>query len=172
MENSNKKSELSTETTAKKPMSTKQFAIRMILFTLFGLVLPLGFIIYRYDLFKTPRSTLTGFGLLAVIIAFAFLSHVLKMYRKANEHTLAAQIIRGYSKVIVPLVLLLYLVMKMSANIDYFIQALECLIISELIAIPIDPLPMWAYQKNIEYTSISIGEVFKKITGGFSNDKK
>ena len=144
-------------------MSKKEFAIRMVLFTIFGLVLPFGFVVYRYGLFKDTHTTLTGIGLFAVIIAFVFIKHVLNMYKKANEHTMTAQIISGYSKVIIPLLILLYFVVKMSGDIETFIQSLECVIVCELIAIPIDPLPVWAYQRNIEITGISLKKTWDKI---------
>jgi len=162
MEN-NQKPEISESENKNKKMSKKEFALRMVLFTIFGLVLPFGFVVYRYGLFKDTHTTLTGIGLFAVIIAFVFIKHVLNMYKKANEHTMTAQIISGYSKVIIPLLILLYFVVKMSGDIETFIQSLECVIVCELIAIPIDPLPVWAYQRNIELTGISLKKIWDKI---------
>ena len=64
---------------------------------------------------------------------------------------------------IIPLLVLLYFIEKVSGDIATFEQALTCVIVCEAIAIPIDPLPVWAYQRNIEITGTSLKKIWDKI---------
>jgi len=42
-------------------------------------------------------------------------------------------------------------------------QVLEVVILCEMVAIPVNPLPLWAYQKNIEFTGLSLKSLSKTM---------
>lgn len=128
----------------------KKFAARAIAWSLFACVCPVAFIGWRYDLFKKAGSLqLSGWGMIAVIIIAVFLIAVAK-YVKAgfNEWSMTKQILEGVLKVVLPLGALLAVCVSIRNNIDYFIQALGCTLLCEVIAIPLNPFPEWVYNKT------------------------
>ena len=128
----------------------RNFIIRVVLWALFSCAIPVAFIGWRYSLFnKVSSLSLSGWGLIAVVIIFAFLIVVVK-YVKAGfvEWSMTKQIITGIMKVIVPLGTILAVCISIRSNIDMFIQALSCTILCEVIAIPINPFPKWVYEKS------------------------
>lgn len=128
----------------------KLFIVKVSLWVLFSLIIPVGFIGWRYDLFKkASQLRLSGWGLIAIIIIAVFLFSLTK-YIKAGfiEWNLTKQIISGVLKIILPLFILLMITVNIKNNIDYFIQALSCVILSELVAIPINPFPKWVWEKS------------------------
>ena len=128
----------------------KIFIIRVILWTLFSCVIPVGFIGWRYKLFdKVGKLQLSGWGLIAIIILLVFL-YVLIKYIRAGfvEWSMIKQIIDGVAKIIFPLSALLMICIGLRSSVDIFIQALSCVLLSEVIAIPINPFPEWIWKKT------------------------
>ena len=131
-------------------MNKKIFLVRILLWSLFSCVIPVGFIAWRYDLFdKVGKVQLSGWGLIAIIIIFAFL-YVLTKYIRAGfvEWSMTKQIVDGVVKVLIPLGALLALCISLRNSLDIFIQALSCVLLSEVIAIPINPFPQWVWEKS------------------------
>ena len=128
----------------------KIFIARAIAWSIFSAVLPVAFIGWRYSLFKkVGKIQLSGWGLFAVVIVFIFLITLVKYIKSGfQEWTMVKQIINGVLKIIIPLVVLLLLCITIRNNIDYFIQALSCVLLCEAIAIPINPFPEWVYIKS------------------------
>ena len=58
------------------------------------------------------------------------------------------QIVDGVAKVIFPLGALLAICISLRNSVDIFIQALSCVLLSEVIAIPINPFPEWIWKKS------------------------
>ena len=128
----------------------KIFIIRVVLWSLFSCVIPVAFIGWRYNLFsKIGKIQLTGWGLIAIIIIIVFV-YVLMKYIKAGfvEWSMTKQIVNGIIKVLIPLGTLLALCIGLRSSIDIFIQALTCVLLSEAIAIPINPFPEWVWKKS------------------------
>ena len=132
-------------------MSDKKiFIIRAILWSLFAAVIPFVFIGWRYDLFKKAGSLqLSGWGMIGIIIVFIFIIALVK-YIKAGfpEWSMLKQILNGVIKVLLPIGVLLALCMGIKSNIEYFTQALSLVLLSEAIAIPVNPFPKWVYEKS------------------------
>ena len=63
-----------TKEETKKQLTPKQiFAIRMVCWVLCSLIIPVAFIIFRYDLFtKISKVQFGGWGMIAVLIIFTF----------------------------------------------------------------------------------------------------
>lgn len=136
-----------------QPKLTKEqkiFAIKVIVWSLFSCFIPVAFIGWRYDLFKKAGElSLSGWGLFAIVIIAIFLYVVIK-YIKAGftEWSMTKQIISGIIKVLLPLGASLAVVVSIRANLDYFIQALSCVLMCEVIAIPVNPFPEWVWKKS------------------------
>lgn len=126
------------------------FWTRAIVWSLFSCFIPVAFIGWRYDLFRKAGSLqLSGWGLMAVVIVFAFLYVVVKYIRAGFvEWSMAKQIVNGVVRVILPIGAILAVVISIRNNIDIFIQALSCVLISETIAIPVNPFPEWVWKKT------------------------
>lgn len=128
----------------------KIFIIRIIAWALFSCVIPVIFIGWRYDLFnKVGGLQLSGWGLIAIIIIFAFLYAMVKYIRAGFvEYSMLKQIVNGLVRVVIPLGALLCICISLRNNVEVFIQALSCVLVSEVIAIPINPFPEWVYKKS------------------------
>lgn len=126
------------------------FAVRVVLWSLFSCILPVAFIGWRYDIFRKAGSLqLSGWGLIGVVIAFAFIYVVVKYVRAGFvEWSMWKQVINGIVKVIFPLSVFLALMVSVRDNIDALLQSLSCIIACEVVAIPINPFPEWVWKKT------------------------
>lgn len=133
-----------------KEKELKIFLARAILWSLFSCVVPVCFIGWRYDLFKKVGSLqLSGWGLIAIVIIFVFLYVVVKYVMAGfTEWSMTKQIINGVVKVVIPLGALLAICIGIRNSLDIFIQALSLTLMSEVIAIPINPFPEWVCKKT------------------------
>lgn len=139
-----------TEEELQKEKETRIFVIRAILWALFSCVIPVLFIGFRYDLFRKASSLqLSGWGIIAVIIIAVFL-YVLTKYIRAGfgQWSFVKQIIDGIIKVVLPFATVLAISISVRNNLDAFIQSLSCVLISEVIAIPVNPFPEWVAKKT------------------------
>lgn len=126
----------------------QKFLIEFFLFALFSCIIPFVFIAWRYELFsKVSRVSLSGWGIIAIIIIFVFAIYVAKSikraYRNRKRWSMTVQVIDGVAKVLLPLLALFFTMNAIIASADLFKQALIVVIICEGIAIPINPLPKW-----------------------------
>lgn len=125
-------------------MSNKEFITRFVLWAIFACAMPFTFIAWRYDLFtKVSKVSLSGWGIIALIILFFFIKYCLKMLKEGQPYSMFTQLVSGIIKIILPLVVLLVLLNSIKDNIDLCIQSLTCVIVCETIAIPLNPLPKW-----------------------------
>lgn len=133
-----------------KEKELKIFWVRAILWSMFACFIPVGFIGWRYDLFKKVGSLqLSGWGLIAIVIIFALLYVVVKYIRAGLvEWSMTKQIVNGVVKVLLPLGAVLAVAIAIRNSLDVFIQALSCVLMSEVVAIPINPFPEWVWEKS------------------------
>ena len=132
-------------------MEKKIFLARLILFTIFACVLPFSFIAWRYHIFTTLNSiSLSGWGIIAIVIALVFIVYVARMLKRGMPYSMLTQRIGGLLKVTLPLVLLYVVVNAIKNQSEIFLQALLVVIISETIAIPINPFPKWLNDNQIK----------------------
>lgn len=140
-----------------KKKETRIFIIRIVLFCLFGCILPFVFIAWRYDIFRVEKEvsakvSLTGWGFVAIIIAFFFFKYCYKILKASMPYSYTYQIINGVLKVILPLVLTYMVVSGIANSINLFKQALVITIICETLAIIINPFPKYLHDKGLEKT--------------------
>lgn len=151
------------------------FAIRLVLFVLFAVIIPVLFITYRYDLFKPSSGTsLTGWGILVIIIIGVFFLSVIKILQRGLrvKHVFAAQCISGVCKVIIPLLVLFIILKGISSNVDSFLQVLGCTILCEMFAIPINPLPKWVFDQQKELRAEERKNTVDYLVDSFFSKKK
>lgn len=126
------------------------FMARVIAWAVLAAGLPIAFIGWRYDLFaKVGALQLSGWGMFAVVILL-FFARALAKYIKAGfvEWSMWKQIIGGVAKIVLPLGGLLAICVAIRANVEYFIQALSCTLMCEIMAIPVNPFPKWVWEKS------------------------
>lgn len=133
-----------------KEKDLKVFWARVALWSLFSCIIPVCFIGWRYDLFKKVGSLqLSGWGLIAIVIVFVFLYAVTKYIRAGFvEWSMTKQIVNGIVKIVLPLGALLAVCIALRNSLDVFIQALGCTLVSEVIALPLNPFPEWVWKKS------------------------
>lgn len=138
------------EETSKGLSERSKFWLRFALWATFACILPVGFIVWRYDLFTEVSSIQFGaWGVIAVIIVAAFAYTVFKYVKQGMaKWSMTKQVIMGIAKVMVPLLLLYFALDAIRDSIDLFMQALAIAIVSEAVAIPLNPMPKWAYEQS------------------------
>lgn len=131
----------------------KVFIARVILFCIFGCILPFVFIAWRFQIFSNGGGvSLTGWGVIGILIVFFFILYCLKILKNSIPFSMTYQILSGAIKVILPLILLLLLVNALEDSIRQFKQALIIVIGCEAIAIVVNPFPKYMHDKGIEKT--------------------
>lgn len=133
------------------------FWTRFVSWTMFACVLPFIFIVYRFNLFgKISKIQIGGWGLIAIVIVAIFVFTVLRYIKLAfaGRYSLIGQVLNGVCKVIVPLIVAMVVLKSIQDNVALMIQVLGCVVSCEAIAIPLNPLPKWAYemQKDVKDT--------------------
>ena len=66
------------------------------------------------------------------------------------EAGMLKQCIEGVCKIILPLVIVLLLVIEIQNHISLVRQALGCVILCEVVGIPLNPFPAWLEKRRIE----------------------
>ena len=129
----------------------KVFIARVILFCIFGCILPFVFIAWRFQIFSNGGGvSLTGWGVIGILIVFFFILYCLKILKNSIPFSMTYQILSGTIKVILPLILLLLLVNALEDSIRQFKQVLIIVIGCEAIAIVVNPFPKYMHDKGIE----------------------
>ena len=151
------------------------FWIRFVLWTMFACVLPFSFIVWRFELFHAiAKIQIGGWGLIAIIIVAVFAITVIHYVRIAlmAKHTLLGQTLGGFCKVIIPLLAALFILRSVRDNVDLMIQVLGCVTICEAVAIPLNPLPKWAYDMQKDVRAEERKETMDYLLDGFFKRKK
>lgn len=159
-----------------KKMSLRQFWIRLSIWITFAILIPIGFLFYRYDLFVRVHTEeadgyqITGWGIFACILFSLFILYIIREAKKGMPYgSMFSQCVDGYSALI-PVLIMIFILNGIKDNIDAFEQVMIVLLISEAIAVPINPLRRWAWEHNIEVTGSFLGSVIKKAIN--KEDKK
>lgn len=149
--------------------SKKIFWIRFTIYILFGGVIPIAFLIWRFNLFtRIDKISIGGWGILAILFAAFFVIKLMKQAKKGMPFSIVKQTINGYSKVIIPLLAVVLVLYFTKDFIDQITQFLIVLIISEMIAIPANPFPKWERDNGIQEQD----NRFKKFCDYFWKSKK
>lgn len=168
-----KKTEKISEWIEEHPQAV--FWTRFVSWFLFSCGLPFAFIVWRFQLFqKISKIQIGGWGIIAIIIVAVFIFTVIKYVKLAlnAKYTMTAQILGGICKIILPLLVALITLYSVRDNVDLMIQVLGCVTICEAIAIPLNPLPKWAYEKQKDVKEEERKETTEYIIDTFFKKKK
>lgn len=151
------------------------FWSRFVLWTLCACVLPFIFIVWRFELFHTiSKMQIGGWGVLGILIVAFFIFTILRYVKLAlsGRYSFIGQCLGGFCKVVLPLLAFLLILNNVKENVELLIQVVGCVVLCEAIAIPINPLPKWAYemQKNVKDSERK--ETFDYLLDGFFKRKK
>ena len=135
----------------------QSFWLRMGLAILFALVIPFSAIAYKFELFafRDAAYSLTGWGILAILILVLFLMRMIKKYTKDLPHSFLKQFIDTVNYVVIPLSFgtLLFWMIQNTNDAVYFVLRIS--LFSVPIGALINPLPGWA-QKQKDQHQINI----------------
>ena len=149
-------------------MTKKIFAIRLSLYVVFGAIIPIGFLAWRFKLFdKVTTISFSVWGLVAMITVIIFALKLLIGFKKGLKHGIPKQVVDTVCDTTIPLLIFTVAFDWMSDFAIEFVQFLIVLIVSETVAGILNPLPQWCHENKIEETQ----GVFKKILGGFMEKK-
>lgn len=121
----------------------------------FAMILPIIFINNKYHLFVKANDGLrfTGWGIVALLIGFIVI-YVLLWYivdAFSVKYRPIIKVIKGFQRVLLPLILLCIMCNIISNNIGTIENVLWNITISEAIAIIINPFPYFVYKhKNAD----------------------
>lgn len=131
--------------------SKKVFWIRLSFYVLFGGLAPAAFLIWRFDLFSEISSlSIGGWGIVCIVFVGIFFLKMLKAVKDGLPYSFGTQCINGICKVILPLLIALLILYALQNCIAELMQFLGVVIVCEIIAIPMNPIPQWAHDNGIK----------------------
>lgn len=151
------------------------FWIRLGLWLTFAGLIPFTFIALRFKLFqKISKLQFGGWGVIAIIILALVAFTVIKYIKLAfsNRYSLIAQILTGFCKIIIPLLAFWAILISTRDNTMVMIKVMGVVIVSEAIAIPLNPLPKWAYEMQKDVRVSERKEALDYMLDGFFKRKK
>lgn len=120
----------------------------------FAIILPIIFVNNKYHLFvKEDELRFTGWAIVGLLILFiglyALCSYIISAY--SVKYRIWVKILKGFQRILLPLILLFFVCGLINNNIDKIQTLLLEIIISEAIAIIINPFPYFVYKhKNAD----------------------
>lgn len=145
-------------------MSKSEFWTRLAFYILFGAIIPIVFLIVRFNLFTQIDSiSIGGWGIVVIIFACVFFIGLMKKIEKGLPFSLMSQIVTGLGKVIIPLVAAAFIVYYMQDCMKEIFQFLLVCTCSELVAIVVNPLPKWAHENKIEQDKATLSSILESL---------
>lgn len=138
------------------------FFSRLFGFLVFAGVLPFLFIAYRFEMFSGSKAAM-GWGIFGYVILGLCLKYILSEVADAAPWTMWGQCVRGFMRIVVPLLLVYGILVCVKSSIDYLLQATACTLLCECVAIPLNPLPKWRHDFGIEEEDRRLGKFMKGL---------
>lgn len=147
----------------------KIFLLRLFLFVLFSLVIPISYVCFEFNIFNQVSkisSSINIFGILVILISIFFVFYIVKTIDSIKKYSMFFQVIKGIFKVLLPMIAIFFVFNYISNNIlstiitnakqsialiKNFTKALILCIVCEAIAIPLNPIPKWKYENEIDF---------------------
>lgn len=132
-------------------MSKKVFWSRLALYITFGLFIPVGFLIYRFNLFTpTTKLNIGGWGIAAIIFTAVFVMKLAEMASALYEEGLIKSCIDSFRKVFMPLLAATLCIFAVGEFWKELLQFFIIITVCEPIAYVINPMPEFVGQINKE----------------------
>lgn len=129
-------------------MTKKQFWSKFAIWSILAVVVPIVSIAIKYDLLGKGKLKFTGWGIIALLILFIFVTVLLGYFLKLLKWSMTKQILQGVRNVLVPIFFIFLGCELIANNIENIKVILLITLISEAAAIPFNPFPQWLYLKN------------------------
>lgn len=160
-----------TTTTKDKLKHLAIFWTRMLGWIGTGVGMPIGVFAYKFGLFEstsyttscdeignctTTVTTMNGWGIASCLIVGIFLLRIFKYIRKAysKEYSLTQQCVDGVLHVMIPLGIAYACLYFLNGVIQQLMYCIGMIMVSELFAIPLNPLPELADRKGYDYSDV------------------
>lgn len=146
-----------------------KFKIRLILFILFALVFPVAYFSIRFNLFNS-KQVISLWGIIVLVIFLLTVSVMIKYYLDGmkTKYSYLKQVLQGVIKVVFPLLVLVLISVWftnhlewLETNMHIFTESCIVLLVTETIAMLVNPLPKWAFENNVD----GLVQIANKITG-------
>lgn len=114
---------------------------------------PVVYLIVRFNLFQTKSEIqINLWTIVAVIVLVGVLSTIIHycIASLKTKYFWWKQILVGFVKVILPLILILFVVTWLAENMVIMQEVLKVIILCEAVAIVINPFPKWCFDNNID----------------------
>ena len=149
----------------KNKKERNKFIILFITFILFSIIAPCIYLIVRFNLFTQASKLQIGFwGFVVFGIIIIVINILANMYLEGlkTKWHIGKQIVSGFCRFILPMVLVLLIITWLRDNLSYIIEALYVIIPCECVAIIVNPLPKWCFENNVEGLGEIVDKVFKR----------
>lgn len=153
----------------KKPIDKNKllFWSRFCIYILVGYATPIFFLMWRFELFKKISKVSIGlWELIIFIIIFAAVIKLIQYVKKGLPYSLLTQVLNGVTKVILPLIICLVIVIAFKSSADklnLLVQFLVVLIACECVAIVANPFPKWIHDNHLEEQENQFRKVFETL---------
>ena len=153
----------------KKEGSKKRLAIfwaRMLGWIATGCGAPIAVFATKFGLFKSVEQSevydemgnlvqksiaLNGWGIVSCFLIFWTIAQILsEVLKRLDGYSLTKQVLTGFKNRIIPLVIAFGMFYALQGVIAEILFCLGTIIISQIAAIALNPLPQWRYSKNKE----------------------
>ena len=144
----------------------KKFILRFIAWVFLAFVIPASFLAWRFQLFEVTEETrvkIGGWGLILIIFTAIFFLSLFNQLRKGMKPSIAKQVADGICRITIPLVLCTFLVYWMSGCFEELLEFLIVLTIFETLALPVNPLPKWMLDNNIETGELMFSNIINSL---------
>lgn len=173
VENTETISQEESQALAKAKRDLLVFWARMVGYLATGVATPIAIFSIKFGLFKEYGYVVTtdelgnvtgmnvamnGWGIVSILIialtAYSILKEIVGAYK---GYSFVKQCLTGVLNKIVPLVIAIGIVYYLDGVVEQVLFCLTTIVLSQLAAIPLNPLPEWRYKKNGEedYSSLA-----------------
>lgn len=153
------------------------FWIRFALWLIFALIIPFGFICWKFNLFQTTTNTsitFGGWGIIAIIILFFVLRAMINYVKKGLPYSMTTQCLNGFIKIVLPLgvvILIGYILLTtFKDGLTNFLVVSGVILGCEIIAIPLNPFPKWISENQSKLRKQETEEATRSVLKEFVND--
>lgn len=149
------------------------FIARLAFFIIFGAIVPVCFVAWRYGLFTSGevKFTTAGWGIIASVVLFVILRYVMGQVSVVLPWSLFSQVITGFMKVILPLLCLYFILNSIEDSLELLTQSVLAIILCESVAICVNPFPQWRRDHGIEEKNKDFSEFAKTFVKTWKEDK-
>jgi hypothetical protein len=127
------------------------FTIRLFVWSVLTIGVPVFVILQQYAFFKEYQSftlKVSGWGIIILLLFASFLIYILKTVADAINNPILKQTINGLVKITLPLAVIFLLTGIIVSNIDKIRIILLISLVSTTVALPINPLPEYLYNQK------------------------